>query len=105
MTPQDFDFISQLLRSRSGLVLTPDKSYLLESRLMPVARKHDLKDLSALFQLMKVNKSEAMIIEVMEAMTTNESFFFRDQKPFDLLRDQVLPKIMEARSLRRSARI
>jgi len=105
MTPQDFDFISQLLHARSGLVLTPDKAYLLESRLMPVARKHDLKDLPTLFREIKVNKTETLIIEIMEAMTTNESFFFRDQKPFDLLRDAVLPKVMEARAIRRSVRI
>lgn len=105
MTPQDFEFISTLLKGRSGLVLTQDKSYLLESRLMPVARKHGLKDLTDLFRHIQTSRDEALIVEVTEAMTTNESFFFRDQKPFDLLRDEVLPKVMANRAATRTIRI
>ncbi len=97
MRPEDFEFISSLIRGRSGLVLTPDKSYLLESRLMPVARKHGLKGLEDLISQLRTRKEEALIVEVTEAMTTNESFFFRDIKPFDLLRDKVLPPILEKR--------
>lgn len=105
MSPQDFEFISSLIKSRSGLVLTPDKSYLLESRLMPVARKHGLKGLDELVGQMRSRNDEAMIVEVTEAMTTNESFFFRDIKPFDLLRDDVLPPLIENRATRKHLRI
>ena len=105
MSPQDFDFISTLIKSRSGLVLTPDKSYLLESRLMPVARKHGLKGLDELIGVMRTRKEEALIIEVTEAMTTNESFFFRDIKPFDLLRDEVLPPLLEKRAAQKHLRV
>ncbi len=105
MSPQDFEFISTLIKSRSGLVLTPDKSYLLESRLMPVARKHGLKGLDELINTMRTRKEEALIVEVTEAMTTNESFFFRDIKPFDLLRDEVLPPILEKRAAQKHLRI
>ena len=105
MSPQDFDFISSLIKSRSGLVLTPDKSYLLESRLMPVARKHGLKGLDELVSALRTRKEEALIVEVVEAMTTNESFFFRDIKPFDLLRDEVLPPILEKRAAKKHLRI
>lgn len=105
MSPQDFEFISTLIKSRSGLVLTPDKSYLLESRLMPVARKHGLKGLDDLIGTMRTRKDEALIVEVTEAMTTNESFFFRDIKPFDLLRDAVLPPILEKRAAKKHLRI
>ena len=105
MSPQDFEFISTLIKSRSGLVLTPDKSYLLESRLMPVARKHGLKGLDELISTMRARKDEALIVEVTEAMTTNESFFFRDIKPFDLLRDEVLPPILEKRATKKHLRI
>lgn len=105
MSPQDFEFISTLIKSRSGLVLTPDKSYLLESRLMPVARKHGLKGLDDLIGTMRTRKDEALIVEVTEAMTTNESFFFRDIKPFDLLRDEVLPPILEKRAAKKHLRI
>jgi len=103
--PEDFEFISSLIRGRSGLVLTPDKSYLLESRLMPVARKHGLKGLEDLIGQMRTRKEEALIVEVIEAMTTNESFFFRDIKPFDLLRDEVLPPILEKRKTQKHLRI
>ncbi|MBF0246469.1 MAG: protein-glutamate O-methyltransferase [Alphaproteobacteria bacterium] len=105
MTPDDFTYISTLIKSRSGLVLTPDKSYLLESRLMPVARKHGLKGLDELVGTLRARKEEALIVEVTEAMTTNESFFFRDTKPFDLLRDEVLPPILEKRAAKKTLRI
>jgi len=105
VTPQDFEFISTLIKSKSGLVLTPDKSYLLESRLMPVARKHGLKGLDDLINTLRTRKDEVLIVEVTEAMTTNESFFFRDVKPFDLLRDSVLPPIMEKRAAKKHIRI
>jgi len=105
VNPADFDFISSLIMGRSGLVLTPDKAYLLESRLMPVARKHGLKGLDDLIGTLRVRKDESLIVEVVEAMTTNESFFFRDTKPFDLLRDHVLPPMLEKRAATKKLRI
>jgi len=105
MTPDDFEFISTLLKQRSGLVLTPEKSYLLESRLMPVARKHGLKGLDDLIEEVRSKADATMIVDVTEAMTTNESFFFRDNKPFDLFRDQILPPLIEGRATKKSFRI
>ncbi|MBC8159290.1 MAG: chemotaxis protein CheR, partial [Alphaproteobacteria bacterium] len=105
MTPEDFQFISKLIKERSGLVLTEDKSYLLESRLMPVARKRGLKGLEELIATLRTHKEEAFIIEVTEAMTTNESFFFRDNKPFDLFRDQVMPEMLKKRATQKSLRV
>ena len=104
MKPEDFEFISTLLKQRSGLVLTPDKSYLLESRLMPVARKHGLNGLEELIKKMRT-RDEALVVEVTEAMTTNESFFFRDIKPFDILRDTILPPLLESRAGTKKLRI
>ncbi|MDH5187953.1 MAG: protein-glutamate O-methyltransferase [Rhodospirillaceae bacterium] len=105
MNPEDFDFISTLIKARSGLALTPDKAYLLESRLMPVARKHGHAGLNELIGAMRTRKEENLIIEVVEAMTTNESFFFRDIKPFDLLRDEVLPPVLEKRAAKKHLKI
>lgn len=105
MSPEDFDFISTLIKQRSGLALTVDKGYLLESRLMPVARRHGLKGLDDLIDSLRKHKEEKLTIEVTEAMTTNESFFFRDIKPFDLLRDFVLPPILEKRAHNKHLRI
>jgi chemotaxis protein methyltransferase CheR len=97
MTVTDFDFICQILRQRSGLVLGNDKAYLLESRLLPVARKYRLASFEDLVRLIRVKNDEQVIKDVVEAMTTNESFFFRDTKPFDQFKQIVLPTLMAAR--------
>ncbi|MCH7864837.1 MAG: hypothetical protein IIC56_06465 [Proteobacteria bacterium] len=104
MKPDDFTYVSTLLMKRSGLVLTTDKAYLLESRLMPVARKHGLKGLDELIgELRKAGEGE-LVIDVTEAMTTNESFFFRDTKPFELFRDIVLPELLKSRAAKKKFR-
>jgi chemotaxis protein methyltransferase CheR len=105
MKVEDFDMFSNLLKQRSGLVLTKDKAYLLESRLMPVARKWNMKGLDELAVTVRMRKEEALLRDITEAMTTNESSFFRDQKPFDLFRNLVLPQLLESRSSRRQIRI
>lgn len=105
MTPSDFELIAGLLKQRSGLVLTPDKGYLLESRLSSVARKWDFKSFEEMVQAVRVKRDEKLLSEITEAMTTNESFFFRDSKPFDQFRDIVLPHLLEARSATRQIRI
>ena len=61
MKPADFEFISQLVNKRSGLVLTKDKAYLLESRLMPVARKRGLKGLEDLISAIRTSKEEGLL--------------------------------------------
>jgi len=105
MNPDVFNFISGLLREKSGLVLTPEKSYLLESRLTPIARRTEIGDVEALIKHLQLSKDPALTTEVVEAMTTNESFFFRDIKPFDLFRDHVLPHLLETRAAKKSFRI
>ncbi len=105
MKVEDFNFLSTLIKQRSGLVLTEDKSYLLESRLMPIARKRGLKGLEELAQTLRTHKEEALMQDVTEAMTTNESFFFRDIKPFDMFREQVLPELLKNRADRKSFRV
>jgi len=94
-----------MLKERSGLDLRADKTYLLESRLAPLARQHGYADLDALIADLRASRSEKMIREVMEAMTTNESFFFRDGTPFDIFRKEVLPHLLEARATNKSLRI
>jgi chemotaxis protein methyltransferase CheR len=94
----DFDFICQILRQRSGLVLSNDKAYLLESRLLPVARKYRLASFEELVRLIRVKNDELVIKDVVEAMTTNESFFFRDTKPFEQFKQIVLPTLMASRT-------
>jgi chemotaxis protein methyltransferase CheR len=105
MNSADFDLLSGLVKERSGLVLTPDKTYLLESRLLPVARKHGLGSLPELAARIRSQPVAALIRDVVEAMTTNESFFFRDIKPFDQFRTFVLPRLLTARASARALRI
>lgn len=97
MSPDEFEFISQLLKKRSGLALTQDKIYLLESRLAPLARSANCADLSAFLRQMRLSPDEKIIAQVVDAMTTNESMFFRDQKPFDQLRQFILPRFKAER--------
>ncbi|WP_343559854.1 CheR family methyltransferase [Kiloniella sp. b19] len=105
MNVKDFEYISDILKQRSGLVLNQDKSYLLESRLNPVARRWNLSGFDELIQKLRTSSDERLLVDITEAMTTNESFFFRDQKPFDQFRDLVLPQLLEKRAATKSIRI
>jgi chemotaxis protein methyltransferase CheR len=104
VTPLDYEFLRKLLKERSGLDLSPDKQYLVESRLIPLARRADLSGIAELVQKIR-SGAEALTSDVVEAMTTNETFFFRDKIPFDHLRETVLPELLRARANRRSLRI
>ncbi|HEY0331860.1 MAG TPA: protein-glutamate O-methyltransferase CheR [Rhodopseudomonas sp.] len=104
MSPADYDFLCKLLKDRSGLDLSADKRYLVESRLQPLARRYDLPGLSELVQKIRAG-AEAITAEVVEAMTTNETFFFRDKLPFDHLREEIIPALLQARAGRRALRI
>jgi chemotaxis protein methyltransferase CheR len=104
VTPLEYEFLRKLLKERSGLDLAPDKQYLVESRLVPLARKNGLGGISELVQRVKAG-ADVLTSEVVEAMTTNETFFFRDKIPFDLLKEPVLPALVRARANRRSLRI
>ena len=105
MTPDDFDLLSGLLLERSGLSLTKDKMYLLETRLGPVARKNGHGGLDELVEALRNKPDEPLIRDITEAMTTNESFFFRDVKPFEIFEKHVMPRMLEARAATKSLRI
>ncbi len=105
MTPLDYEYLRKLLKERSGLDLSADKQYLVESRLVPLARRASLPGIPELVQKMKGAGADALTAEVVEAMTTNETFFFRDKIPFDHLKEAVLPALIRARAARRSLRI
>jgi chemotaxis protein methyltransferase CheR len=103
VTPSDYEYLRKLLKERSGLDLSADKQYLVESRLVPLARKAGLPGIAELVQKMR-GGAEALTAEVVEAMTTNETFFFRDKIPFDHLKETILPALVQARAARRSLR-
>jgi chemotaxis protein methyltransferase CheR len=104
VTPQDYEYLRRLLKDHSGLDLSADKQYLIESRLLPLLREFDVPGISELVRKMKAG-SPSLIAQVVEAMTTNETFFFRDKVPFDNFRDVIMPEVLKARGARKSIRI
>jgi chemotaxis protein methyltransferase CheR len=104
VTPLDYEYLRKLLKDRSGLDLSADKQYLIESRLLPLSRKAGMSGIGELVQKMK-GGSASITTQVVEAMTTNETFFFRDKVPFDHFRDSIMPEILKARASRKSIRI
>ncbi len=101
MRISDFDLYKDLLKEKSGLTLTPDKSYLLDSRLTPIARKWGFDNLDAMTIAIRGVPKPDLIKDVVEAMTTNETSFYRDSKPFDQFRDIVLPHMLKNRSTKK----
>jgi chemotaxis protein methyltransferase CheR len=97
ITPQAFEKVACVVRARSGLVLTPDKQYMLETRLGPLLRKENIASLDALAARLGCGVvEERLAAAVTEALTTNETSFFRDGTPFEHLR-AALPRLSAAR--------
>ncbi len=93
-----FAYICDLVRSKSAIVLEPSKTYLVESRLNPVAREHGMESIEQLVMALKQPGSTKLTQKVIEAMTTNETSFYRDIHPFDAMRQQILPDLIAKRS-------
>ena len=105
MTPEDFEFLKSMLYERSGLVLSDEKTYLIESRLSPIAKDNGLDSLEQLVIELKKVGTENLRNQVTEAMTTNESFFFRDKVPFQHFKEVMIPHMLETRKVQKSFRI
>lgn len=104
MTPLEFDRLRNWLNAQSGLMLSADKQYLVDSRLAPVIRRRGLRGFAELMR--RIDRGEQdLITAVVEAMTTNETYFFRDKLPFEHFRATLVPALMHARSRRRALRI
>jgi chemotaxis protein methyltransferase CheR len=104
VNPHDFDFIRKLLKQRSGLSLSAEKQYLVKSRLTPLARRAGFADLGALTRKLRLG-DEATITDVVEAMTTNETFFFRDKIPFEHFKTFIMPSLLATRARHKRIRI
>ncbi|MCU0886552.1 MAG: protein-glutamate O-methyltransferase CheR [Rubritepida sp.] len=104
MTPSTFSYLTGIVRARSGGVIGPDQGYMLETRLAPVLKREGLAGLDALAERLKRPGSEALAQEMTELLTTNESSFFRDGKPFEHLRS-LLPRLHAARPPGQALRI
>ena len=97
LTNAAFETFASLLKSQSGLVIGTDKIYLLETRLGGILKRENIADLDRLAEAVRRPGADRLARDVVEAMTTNESFFFRDDKPFAHFRAQALPRLVAAR--------
>lgn len=102
---RSFDALRAYLRRESGLILDADKRYLVESRLTPIMRRESMTNLSELVRALELNRTPRLAQEVVQAMTINETYFFRDRLPFDTLRDAILPELIRNRTTQRKLRI
>jgi chemotaxis protein methyltransferase CheR len=105
MTPVEFDYLRHFLKKKSGLALSADKQYLVESRLLPIARRVGAANLDALVARLREPNSETLATQVVEAMTTNETFFFRDKIPFEHFRTTMMPALLASRAATKRIRI
>ena len=98
----EFDYIVHLVRDRAAIILEPGKEYLVESRLLPVARDAGCASLSELINRLRARPNTSICQKIIEAMTTNETSFFRDLHPFDALKNMVIPELMNRRQSERT---
>jgi chemotaxis protein methyltransferase CheR len=101
LTAASFDYVRALLRERSGNQLDDEKSYLVETRLLPLALRQGLATVEELVVRLRAGRSAALLDKVVEALTINETSFFRDGKPFDDLRALILPELIGRRAVER----
>ena len=105
LSPDNYKYLQQEIYRESGIVLDGDKLYLFESRLMPVARAAGMTTLDELCARLRSKISVGLSQQVMEALTTNETLFFRDMAPFEALKTGLLPDVMASVSPGRSVNI
>jgi chemotaxis protein methyltransferase CheR len=101
MNPGDFDYVRSFVRDQAAIVLEPGKEYLVESRLQTLVRKEKLGSLDELIRRLRADPKNGLHRKVLDAMTTNETLFFRDVHPFEALRKSILPELMARRAKER----
>lgn len=105
ITSENYTFLQQHVYRESGIVLDSSKQYLLEARLSPIVRREGVGSINDLCNLIKSLRRADLKREVVEAMTTNETLFFRDLAPFDALRNTIIPQIKERNRTNKSLSI
>lgn len=98
MNAAEFDYVCRFIRDESAIVLEPGKEYLVEARLQTLARREQIGSVSELIGKLRASPKNGMHRKVVEAMTTNETSFFRDLHPFEALRKTIIPELMAARA-------
>ena len=105
LSPASFGYVADLVRREAAIVLEPGKEYLVEARLLPLARAAGLPDVSAYVAHLQSPSGHASRAAVVEALTTNETSWFRDREPFDVLVSHVIPDLLERTAARRKISI
>ena len=105
ISTDNYRFLCQAVYQDSGIVLDDSKTYLVEARLIPVAKSEGATSLDALCNLIRATNGNRVRNKVVEAMTTNETLFFRDVSPFDALRTTLIPEMREALDYKRPLRL
>lgn len=105
LTTHEFVFVSELVRREAAIVLTSGKEYLVEARLLPLARKLGMASVSELIVHAQKQPASDIRWRIVEALTTNETSWYRDREPYVALGTDVLPDLLRARSATRSLRI
>lgn len=105
ISTSDFDFVAELVHKRLGIRLERDKGYLVESRFRRIYERLGLGTIAEFVERLRAGSPEALLSEAMESLTTNETYFFRDGTPFEVLREKVLPRLLEARRGERAINI
>jgi len=101
LEPRSFDYIAKLVREKSAIVLEATKGYLVESRLSPIVRECGLDTIEKLVEQLQKPNSQVLVQKVVDAMTTNETSFFRDLHPFQALKTNIIPELLKARASER----
>ncbi|MGC2251358.1 MAG: protein-glutamate O-methyltransferase CheR [Acidobacteriaceae bacterium] len=101
VTPSDFEYVRDLIHQRAGIVLEQGKEYLVESRLGPLAEKEGFGSLAEYLGRLQRDTFNGSHRKLIHAMTTNETLFFRDIRPFELLRSRIIPELIAARASER----
>lgn len=102
---ESFQYVSELVRRRAAIVVEAGKEYLVDSRLAPIAKREGVAGIDELVKKLRADEHGPLVGQVIEAMTTNETTFFRDVHPFESLRTKILPDMIRARAATRTLRI
>jgi len=105
MNSDEFEFFATFLRQRSGISLDANKAYLIESRMLSLIEERGIGSLSTLVAQLRSESDPILEDRVVDEMTTNETAFFRDVRPFDMLTDYMIPALLESRSTERRLQI
>ncbi|MGV7222499.1 MAG: CheR family methyltransferase [Nitrospinales bacterium] len=97
LTLQDFNFLRQLIQERSGIVFGPGKEYLVETRLAPIIKTRPIQSINDLVDNLRTQENKELLDKVIDALTTNETYFFRDIHPFEALKEKVIPMLLNKR--------